>query len=264
MGDILFFDYYSSISRRDGTFECVIVYRELSEAQLAAKLDGTELGDRCLEVRLSQSIDRFDISFGSNGVDSGLGSRTLLIKSEDMSCGLEQISNDFEGIFRSIELERDLGAGLPPLSARFFLIEFATMEAAESALKHPNFTVAEAQRHMQSFTIGTGTATSASSVPQQTSTEEVLIYGVPASKLLDPTTLRSKSSSYNTDDKTLKSSSASYRSRSKSRSRSRSPRRHRSDHHHYRGREKYDDYDRYRRDRKRSRSRSGGERRRRQ
>ncbi len=223
-------------------------------------MDGTELGDRCLEVRLSQSIDRFDISFGSN-VAAILGSRTLLIKSEDMSC---QISSDFEGIFRSIELERDLGAGLPPLSARFFLIEFATTEAAEAALKHPNYTVAEAQKHMQSYTIGTNNTASSSFVPQSSS-EEVLIYGIPASKLLDPTTLRSKSSSYPTDDKSLNSSS-SYRSRSKSCSRSKSPRGHRGDHRqHYRGRERdYDDYDRHHRDRKRSRSRSsGGERHRR-
>ena len=114
LGDIIFFDYYSSISRRDGTFECVIVYRELAEAQLAAKLDGTELGDRCLEVRLSQSIDRFDISFSSGSNAAGLTSRTLLIKSEEIiSCDLDRISTDFEGISRIIELERDLGAGLP-------------------------------------------------------------------------------------------------------------------------------------------------------
>lgn len=246
LGDILFFDYYSSVSRRDGTFECVIVYRELSEAQLAAKLDGTEMGDRCLEVRLSQSVDRFDIGFSEVTAekDQQASSRTLLVKCEDLSCDLDRISNDFVGISKSIELERDLSAGLPPLSARFFLLEFSTLEAAAEALKteNPNYTVAEAHKHMQSFTVGnvSGKDLSTSATP----TEEVLIYGVPASKLLDPTTTRSYA---RVDDKDHKFSRTS--SSSNHRSRSRSPDRKYRDYHDR-------DYgrDRYRHDRDRDRS----------
>lgn len=190
----------------------------------------------------------------------------MLIKSEDMATDIEKISADFEGISRLIELERDLGAGLPPLSARFFLVEFLTIEAAEAALKHPNYIVAEAQKHMQSYTVGNVSGhlpASASVAVPPSSTEEVLIYGVPASKLLDPTTTRSYARSSDVKDKSSKSSSYYRSSRSKSKSRSRSPGG-RRDHYESRGRERDYDYDRYRRDRRRSRSRSGGERRRRQ
>lgn len=248
LGDIIFFDYYSSVSRRDGTFECVIVYRELSEARLAAKLDGTELGDRCLEVRMSHSIDRFDIAFSADGKTGELGSRTLLIKCEEMSCTLDQIQVTFPNISRSVELERDLGAGLPPLSARFFLSEFQSVVDAETALKSENslYTLAEAHKHMQSYSIGNGNQSvnySANSSNTR-SADEVLIYGVPASKLLDPTTTRSypkpdeaaskpKSSTYDRD----------YDSRDRERGRDRYDR-HRD----------HDDYDKYRRRRSRSRS----------
>lgn len=265
LGDIIFFDYYSSIARRDGTFECVVVYRELSEAQLAAKLDGTELGDRCLEVRLSQSIDRFDISFSSSDVEGCVNtSRTLLVKSEDMSCNLDKITQDFNieqgKIHRFIELERDLGAGLPALTARFFLIEFSSMEAALAArMASPSssiYSIAEAYKHMQTYTVGS--ASSGSSFNYNTSstsgnTDEILIYGVPASKLLDPTTTRSYNNANkpSTDDK-YESSTRSSRSRSRSRE---NDHRRRDDYHRSRSSRDYD------RSRRRSRSRSGERRR---
>lgn len=259
LGDILLFDYYSSVSRRDGTFECVIVYRELSEAQLACKLDGTEMGDRCLEVRLSLSVDRFEIGF-SSGTATALTSRTLLVKSDDLSCDLDVISNDFPGIYRSIELERDLGAGLPTLSARFFLLEFSTLEAATVASKseNANYTVAEAQKHMQSFTIGN--ASNNSSINATGNTEEVLIYGVPASKLLDPTTTRSYAKTDDRDTSKISRQSSSHRSRS----RSRSPHRKYHDRDYERDRYRYRherDRDRGYRNSRRSRSRSAERRR---
>ena len=174
---------------------------------MAAKLDGTELGDRCLEVRFSNSVDRFDIGFRGQVVDVNeierLTGRTLLIKSEDMTCDLEKISKDFEGINKLFELERDLGAGLPALTARFFLVEFASLEKAQGAIKKNDligYTVAEAKNHMQAYTVGTGgvvySSSSTTSSSNSTaaaavhSTEEVLIYGVPASKLLEPTISR--------------------------------------------------------------------------
>lgn len=175
------------------------------------------MGDRCLEVRLSQSVDRFDIGFSGevSGKDQ-LQSRTLLVKSEDLSCDLDRISNDFSGIFRSIELERDLGAGLPPLSARFFLLEFANLEAAAEALRleNSNYSAAEAQKHMQSFTVGNSGNAFNNSTASTANTEEVLIYGVPASKLLDPTTTRSYAKLEDNDKRT----SSGHRSRSRSRS----------------------------------------------
>ena len=154
------------------------------------------MGDRCLEVRLSQSVDRFDIGFSGEvrEIDQ-LSSRTLLVKSEDLSCELNRLSNDFSGIFRLIELERDLGAGLPPLSARFFLLEFANLKAATEAFKqeNSNYSLAEAHKHMQSFTVGNNANSSSNLAPPTVNAEEVLIYGVPASKLLDTTTTRSYS-----------------------------------------------------------------------
>ena len=246
LGDIIFFDYYSSVSRKDGTFECVIVYREISEAQLAARLDGTELGDRCLEVRMSHSIDRFDIAFSPDGklVDGDvLGSRTLLIKCEEMSCTVDQIKSEFPNLFRLIELERDLNAGLPPLSARFFLAEFQNVSEAEAALKKENslYTLAEAHKHMQSFSIGNNSIQAANyNANSSRSTDEILIYGVPASKLLDPTVTRSSRS----DNQNSRSDDRNSRSKSRERERER-----------YRKYDRdYDDYDKYRRRRSRSRS----------
>ena len=210
------------------------------------------MGDRCLEVRLSQSVDRFDIGFsGMTEGEQQLGSRTLIVKCEDLSCDIDIVSKDFS-VFKTIELERDLGAGLPPLSARFFLVEFSTLEAAAEALnnENPNYSVAEAHKHMQSFTVGnSGNASNNSTT--NTSTEEVLIYGVPASKLLDPTSTRSYAK---IEDKVSKPSTDH---RSRSRSRSRSPhRRHYDRYRHDRG-----DRDRNYRNR-RSRSRSAERRRR--
>lgn len=175
------------------------------------------MGDRCLEVRLSQSVDRFDIGFsGEVREKDQLQSRTLLVKSDDLSCDLDRISNDFVGVFRSIELERDLGAGLPPLSARFFLLEFTNLEAAAEALKleTSNYSVAEAHKHMQSFTVGNNVNLPNNSTVSTVNTEEVLIYGVPASKLLDPTTTRS----YTKLEEKDKRNTSSHRSRSRSRS----------------------------------------------
>ena len=176
------------------------------------------MGDRCLEVRLSQSVDRFDIGF--SGEVSGkeqLSSRTLLVKTEDLSCDIDRISNDFSGIFRSIELERDLGAGLPPLSARFFLLEFSNLETAAEALKNENsnYSIAEAHKHMQSFTVGNKGNVFNNQATSTANTEDVLIYGVPASKLLDPTATRSYAKLEDKDMKTSKTSS-SHRSRSRS------------------------------------------------
>lgn len=251
LGDIIFFDYYSSVSRRDGTFECIIVYRELSEAQLAAKLDGTELGDRCLEVRLSEGIDRFDISYQADSNSSTATSRTLLVKTENMDCVKETIKASFANIFRILELERDLGAGLPPLTARFYLVEFETLQAATEALTSSleNFTVAEARKHMQNYTVNGSNSNSAS-----LSNEEILIYGVPASKLLDPTIrTQATASVLATKDARPRSRSPSrHQDRSRSRDRSHRPSRdsYRSSRHHTR------------RDDSRSRSRSGERRRR--
>lgn len=257
MGDIVFFDYYSSISRRDGTFECIVVYRELSEAQLGAKLDGTELGDRCLEVRLSNSIDRFDIGFEANGPVSNTSSRTLLIKGDDTASSLETLKEDFKDyeIHRCIELERDLGAGLPALTARFFLVEFSSLEVARG-IQLPqmpsshSYSMAEATKHLQTYT-GSASQSGPGSFSYNTSstsgnTDEVLIYGVPASKLLDPTTSRS----YNKEVEGKPSSSSSYHHQSSRTSRSRSRSRE-SGRNRYRQRTR--DYDRHRR----SRSRSG-------
>lgn len=216
------------------------------------------MGDRCLEVRLSESVDRFDIGFsGEVGEKEQLSSRTLLVKCEDLSCDLDRISKDFSGISRSIELERDLGAGLPPLSARFFLMEFANLETAAEALKaaeNLNYSVAEAHKHMQSFTVGTNGNASNSSAATSVNTDEVLIYGVPASKLLDPTTTRSYAK---VEDKEAKVSRTSLSHRS--RSRSRSPHR-RYDYD--RDRSYRHDRDRGRSYRNRSRSRSAERRRR--
>lgn len=173
------------------------------------------MGDRCLEVRLSQSVDRFDIGFsGAVREKDQIQSRTLLVKSEDLSCDLDIISNDFAGVFRSIELERDLGAGLPPLSARFFLLEFTNLEAASEALKLENskYSVAEAHEHMQSFTVGSNGNAPNNSTVSTVNAEEVLIYGVPASKLLDPTTTRSYTKLEEKDKRTT----SSHRSRSRS------------------------------------------------
>lgn len=205
------------------------------------------MGDRCLEVRLSRSIDRFDIGFSgaTTAKDQLPSSRTLLVKCEDLSCDLDRISNDFPGISKSIELERDLGAGLPPLSARFFLVEFSASEAAVEALiaENPNYSVAEAHKHMQSFTIGNGSGNISSNTT--TTTEEVLIYGVPASKLLDPTTSRSSYAKVDDMDSKLTRTLSS----SNNRSRSRSPDRKYREYH-----DRDYERDRYRHDRDRDRS----------
>jgi hypothetical protein len=54
------------LSRRDGTFDCDIVYANISEALRATKLNRTELGDRFFNVELVMNKSRFLI--GSNGV----------------------------------------------------------------------------------------------------------------------------------------------------------------------------------------------------
>jgi hypothetical protein len=223
------------------------------------------MGDRCLEVRLSESVDRFDIGFsGEVGEKDQLSSRTLLVKSEDLSCDLNRISNDFSGVFRSIELERDLGAGLPPLSARFFLLEFASLEGAAEALKIENSNysaVAEAHKHMQSFTVGNkGSASNNSTSASTSNMEEVLIYGVPASKLLDPTTTRFYTK---LEDKNNKGTRSSVSNRSRSISRSRSPPKKYNDRDYDRDRNYRHERDRERSYRnRRSRSRSAERRRR--
>lgn len=217
---------------------------------MAAKLDGTELGDRCLEVRFSNSVDRFDIGFRGrvdmNEIEQLTG-RTLLIKSDEMTCDLEKISKDFEGIHKLFELERDLGAGLPALTARFFLVEFTSLEKAQSAIKKNDlfgYTVAEAKNHMQAYTVGTGGVVYSSSTSNSTaaatihSTEEVLIYGVPASKLLEPTISRSYPASTS-----LENQMPQYRER-------------RGDRDHGRHHRDYERGDRHNRSGRRSRSRS--------
>lgn len=210
-GALLFFDYYESLSKRDGSYESTLVFSELSQAQLACRLDGCELGDRQIEVQMVLTLARFgDGNFQCPQV-APCESRTLLVRGS--------IDETLTGIFRQVELTEK-----PSTERRsFHLVEFESVGAAGEALS--KLEAVEAKRVLELPQV---------SAPKSP-VEEVMIYGVPASKLLEP---RVHSSA------TVKRS----RSRSRSRSRERSRERER-----YGDRERHSDRysDRYGRDRHR-------------
>ena len=51
IGDILHYDFFPSYLEKN-TFECIVKFRDGSEAETAIHLDGTEFGDRCFKVVL--------------------------------------------------------------------------------------------------------------------------------------------------------------------------------------------------------------------
>lgn len=62
-----------SVVLRDGSYECKVVYGNISEAKRAVRLSGTELGDRSFTVEMVQSsADRFR-SRSSEGSGAGVG-----------------------------------------------------------------------------------------------------------------------------------------------------------------------------------------------
>ncbi len=201
----MFFEHFPALSKRDGSFECTVIYANLSSAQLACKLSGTELGDRCFEVRLEEGMKRFDADFIKEAAEPS--SRTLLIRSES-----EDFVEELQGVCRSLALERSNSAE----KRHFFLVEFESLAAAVEAWKaSEDFVDAVGALQLPRETIGASTIKSP--------IEEVMIYGVPASKLLE-----TRPSAPEKDNSRSTIAHSNGQSRSRSRSRSRDRYRHRS------------------------------------
>ncbi len=211
---MLFFAHFPALAKRDGSFECTLIYPNLSSAQLACKLSGTELGDRCIEVRLESGMKRFEPEFSKGPCEPQ--NRTLLMRSEND----QFVVSELTGVFRALELERLSGAE----RRHFFLVEFETVAGAVEAWKSAE-NAAEASRVLQ---------LPAETLRQETirsPIEEVMIYGVPASKLLETRASASANSSSSAGANKNSATSArttNPRSRSRSRSRSRDRYRNRS------------------------------------
>lgn len=62
---MLFFDHHPNIKTRDGSYECDIVYANLSEAKRAVRISNTTLGDRTFTVSLVTDPTRFRLRTAS-------------------------------------------------------------------------------------------------------------------------------------------------------------------------------------------------------